>query len=96
MVETGGNHGPKEGPSLLPCIQTSMSDMQVLDLKAPPTRQPDLSEKDDYTVRYAGKRENANNLLLVYPTIDIHGGGGGGEGKTGGRKSFCLSPVLIS
>lgn len=51
-----------------------MSDMQVLDLKAPPTRQPDLSEKDDYTVRYAGKRENANNLLLVYPTIDIHGG----------------------
>lgn len=73
-----------------------MSDMQVLDLKAPPTRQPDLSEKDDYTVRYAGKRENANNLLLVYPTIDIHGGGGGGEGKTGGRKSFCLSPVLIS
>lgn len=68
--------------------------MQVLDLKPPTTtRQPDLSEKDDYTVRYARKRENANNLLLVYPTIDIHVGGGG---KMGGRKSFCLSPALIS
>lgn len=42
VVETNGNHGPKDGPSVLPCTQSSMSDMQVLDIK-PPTRQQDLS-----------------------------------------------------
>lgn len=65
------NHGPKAGPSVLPCTQSSVSDMQVLDIKPRPSRQPDLSEKDDYTVSYAKKRENANSLLLIYPTTDI-------------------------
>lgn len=59
VVETDGNHGPKDRPSVLPCIQSSMSDVQVLDLKS--ARQSNLSEKDEYTVRYARKSENENN-----------------------------------
>lgn len=63
-----------------------MSDMQVLDLKSPPTKQPNSS--DDYTVRHARKTENASNLLLIYPRTDIPLAGG-----KGGQEIFACSQL---
>lgn len=64
----------------------------MLDLKPPPTRQPDFREKDDYTDKYARKRKNASNLLLIYPTTDVPHGGQGRRRQAGNLR---LSPALI-
>jgi len=56
--------------------------VQVLHLKPPPTRQSDLSEKDDYTVKYGSKRSNKLFVFFTCATTDIpHEGREGGEGQ---------------